>query len=369
MRNFWQFKNLGENSAELYLYGEIVSEEPWFLKDCVSYRNFINDLKALGDCNNITVYINSGGGDVFAANAIYSQLKKHKAVITVEIEGICASAATVVAMAGDTIKAEKNSLIMIHNPSVGLMGYFDEDELEKCKNSVNAVKRSIIEAYLSKIDKTEEELSSLMDNETWYTGSEALDAGIVDEVFENLQSDEFLNCAYNNFVVINNFVCDIGKFKNFPKNKIKTNNFNKLNGEKVLRQPFFNEKTKNEEVTFMTLGEIKNKYPDIYNEIGKEAVEKERERLKAIDEISANISEDLVMEAKYTDCISAQELALTALKGNKILSANSFSDVILDNQESNVKKVDSQNSLSAETSDRKTKISGLVNFLNKGSVK
>ncbi len=358
MRDFWQFKNLGENGAELYLYGEIVAEEPWFLEDCVSYRNFVNDLKSLGDCDNITVYINSDGGNVFAANAIYSQLKKHSAYITVEIEGICASAATIVAMAGDKIKAEKNSLIMIHNPSIGLMGYFDEDKLDKYKNSVKAVKKSIIEAYLSKIDKTEEELSVLMDNETWYTGKEAFDEGFVDEIFESSDSVECLNCAYNEFIVVNNLVCDIGKFKNFPKNKIKNKNLDKSNL-----------KIKNEEVIVMTLREVKDKYPDIYNEIGKEAVKKERERLKAIDEISINIPKDLVMSAKYEDCISAQELAFSALKDNKIISSNIFSDVIADNQKSNVKDVDPMNSLSDEDNDKRTKINGLVNFLNKGGTK
>ena len=119
----------------------------------------------------------------------------------------------------------------------------------------------------------------------------------------------------------------------------------------------------------MTLREVKDKYPDIYNEIGKEAVKKERERLKAIDEISINIPKDLVMSAKYEDCISAQELAFSALKDNKIISSNIFSDVIADNQKSNVKDVDPMNSLSDEDNDKRTKINGLVNFLNKGGTK
>lgn len=357
MRNFWQFKNSAENSAELYLYGEIVSEEPWFAEDCLAYRNFINDLKAIGDCSKITVYINSGGGDVFAANAIYSQLKKHKANICVEIEGICASAATIVAMAGDTVKAEKNSLIMIHNPVVGLMGYFDEEKLEKCMNSVSAVKKSIIEAYLSRIDKTEDELSELMDNETWYTGREALENGIIDEVFENYKSEEYVNYANDKFAVVNNFICDIGKFKNFPKNKIKTEN-------RAVEEPFFN--TKNEVEKDMTVNDIKEKHSDIYDEIAREAVERERERLKAIDEIAANLPKETVEKAKYTDCISAAELAFNALKANEKLGENIFSDIISDNSESGVKNINAEDNFMGEEEKKKTdRIERLVNFINK----
>lgn len=393
MRNFWQFKNLGKGKSELYLYGEIVSESPWFSEDCVSYRDFINDLKDLGECSDIAVYINSGGGDVFAANAIYSQLKKHAADITVEIEGICASAATIIAMAGDTIKAEKNSLIMIHNPSIGLMGYFDECTLDKYKNSVNAVKRSIIEAYLSKIDKTEEELSELMDNETWYTGKEAFENGIIDEVFENQEKDKYLNCAYDKFAVVNNFVCDIGKFKNFPKDKMKFENFNKSSENGALTEPFFNMQNckqslsaihineqdvkkadscptiKNKEEKVMTAEEIKEKYPDIYNSIGEEAMQKERERIKAIDEIADNLPEEMVCKAKYTDRITAESLAFKALKENKNLALNTLADIIEDNKKSGVKDVAAEDCFDEGDLDKKKRINSLVSFMNKGGTK
>ncbi len=364
MRNFWQFKNLADNNAELYLYGEIVSEEPWFTEDCISYRNFVNELKNLGDCKNITVYINSGGGDVFAANAVYSQLKKHPANINVEIEGICASAATVVAMAGDTIRAEKNSLIMIHNPSVALMGYFDADALSRYQNSVNAVKRSIIEAYLSRIDKTEDELSVLMSNETWYTGKEALEEGIIDEVYENSENSNFLNFVNERFAVANNFICDIEHFKNFPKEKIKDN---KKCEEKALKEPFFDTKREKEEVISMTLQEVRDKYPDIYNEIGKEAAEKERERLKAIDEIAVNLPRKMVDKAKYDDCIPAEKLAFNALKADKSIASKTFADIISDNSESNVKDVNSQESLSCGGKEKRIK--RLADFMNKGGRK
>ena len=169
----------------------------------------------------------------------------------------------------------------------------------------------------------------------------------------------------NKFVVINNFVCDIGKFKNFPKNKIKNKNLSELHKNKALNEPFFNTKTKKEEIKTMTEKEIKDSYPNIYDKIEEEAIRKERERIKAIDEISDNLPKDLIMEAKYTSCISASELAFKALKENKILCGYDFSDVIADNAESNVKDVNLLDNNKGE----KEKIANLVNSLNKGGIK
>ncbi len=366
MRNFWEFKNLGDNKAELYLYGEIVSESLWVDEDCVAYKDFIKDLQSFNECDDIRVFINSCGGDVFAANAIYSQLKKHPAKINVEIEGICASAATIVAMAGDNIIAEKNSLIMIHNPTVGLMGYFDEHKLSKCQNSLNAVKRSIISAYLSRIDKTEEELSALMDNETWYTGEEAVNEGIIDGIFEFDKKDEALNYVNDEFAVFNNLSFDIGKFKNFPKEKIRNIKDIKDIKEKAFDEPFFNikkQKCNSEEGKNMTIEEIKEKYPDVYDEIGKEAVLLERERLKAIDEIAESLPKDMVEKAKYVDVVSAQQLAYKAIVLNKQLAKEAVSDRALDNLEANVKDVLSQ---SENIGDEKSiSLQRVVNFMNK----
>ncbi|MCH5195936.1 MAG: Clp protease ClpP, partial [Oscillospiraceae bacterium] len=115
---FWDFKasaqtSSGGNSAEaeLILYGDI-SQTSWW-GDEVTPKQFDSDLAALGDVDEIVVRINSGGGDVFAANAIYTRLKDHKARITVKIDGWAASAATIIAMAGDTIQIPANGVFMI----------------------------------------------------------------------------------------------------------------------------------------------------------------------------------------------------------------------------------------------------------------
>src|SRR5690554_4888276 len=102
-KKFWRFKNAtgDDGVGELYLYGEI-SDTTWW-GDEVTPKQFITDLKSLGDIRTLNVYINSYGGDVFAGHAIHSQLKRHKATINVYIDGVAASAASIIAMAGDTI--------------------------------------------------------------------------------------------------------------------------------------------------------------------------------------------------------------------------------------------------------------------------
>ncbi len=115
-----------EKTAELLLYGEI-SEYSWY-GDEITPAVFNADLKGMGAVDEITVRINSGGGDVFAAVAIYTRLKEHKAKISVKIDGWCASAATIIVMPGDTIEISGGGIFMIHVPAARVLGYYKVDE-------------------------------------------------------------------------------------------------------------------------------------------------------------------------------------------------------------------------------------------------
>ena len=160
-QKFWNFLDNGD-MAELQLFGTIQSEEDWWNEDCVTYRNFIKELNDLGDKKSINVVINSIGGDVFAANAIYSALVMNKATITGTIIGICASAATIVLMACESRRIAKNGILMAHNPSVSLWGSYQAEELLKLAEVTNQVKKSIVTAYMERLDKTEEEIDQLV---------------------------------------------------------------------------------------------------------------------------------------------------------------------------------------------------------------
>lgn len=160
----------------LFLEGTIASES-WF-DDEVTPALFKSELnRRSGD---ITVWINSPGGDCFAAAQIYNMLRDYDGKVTVKIDGIAASAASVIAMAGDTVLVSPVSMIMIHNPATIAMG--DHNEMQKAIEMLEAVKDSIINAYAVKTGLSRNKLASLMENETWMDAKEAVKLKFADGV-------------------------------------------------------------------------------------------------------------------------------------------------------------------------------------------
>jgi ATP-dependent Clp protease protease subunit len=315
MSNFWQFRNLNINEGELLLYGNIRSEKPWWddSDNGIYPKLFASDLKALGNISQLNVRLNSGGGDVFAAIAIYTQLKSHPANVTVIIEGIAASAATIIMMAGDTVKAPAPAQVMIHDPMLGLMGYYNAADLDKMKDVLKTSKDSIINAYVSKTGRNRDELAQLMTKETWLTAEEAKAEGFVDEImFEEVVDATMTNDKQ--FIVVNSILHDLSGFETRPQ----------MGRQPVIKDvavsPAPINKKKDGEETLKTIEELKNAYPDLYNQIvaaaALVATTTERDRLKAIDDISATIAEDLVAKAKYETPVTAENLAFQALKAD-----------------------------------------------------
>lgn len=185
MKKFWNWKSVkvtnGETSEEtvertLYLDGAI-AEESW-LDDDVTPALFKAELENGG--GDVTVWINSPGGDCFAAAQIYNMLKDYKGKVTVKIDGIAASAASVIAMAGDVVQMSPVGMLMIHNPSTVSWG--DHKEMQKAIDKLNECKESIINAYELKTGLPRNRLSKLMDEETWMNSNKALELGFADEI-------------------------------------------------------------------------------------------------------------------------------------------------------------------------------------------
>lgn len=183
MKKFWEFKNLDEKRGELFLYGEI-SDMSWW-GDEITPKQFADDLKALGNVKDIDVYVNSPGGDVFAGFTIYNQLKRHEAKITVHVDGLAASAASIVCMAGDTIIMPENATMMIHEATSRARG--NKKNLRAMADELERIDGQIAGIYAARTGKTQEEMLALMEAETWFTGAEALEKGLCDEVEENKQ--------------------------------------------------------------------------------------------------------------------------------------------------------------------------------------
>ena len=179
-RKFWNWKNQTdeEPSAErvLELYGTI-AEESWF-DDDITPAMFKEELFA--GSGPITIWINSPGGDCIAASQIYTMLMDYKGDVTVKIDGIAASAASVVAMAGTKVLMAPTALMMIHNPAT--MAFGDHVDMEKAIDMLSEVKESTINAYEIKTGLSHTQLSHMMDDTTWMNAKKAIELGFADGI-------------------------------------------------------------------------------------------------------------------------------------------------------------------------------------------
>ena len=179
MKKLWKWKNQTQNSPTervLTLNGTI-AEESWF-DDDITPQLFKDELNS--GTGNITVWINSPGGDCVAAAQIYNMLMDYKGNVTVKIDGIAASAASVIAMAGTEVLMSPVSMLMIHNAMRVAMG--DAAEMEKAIDMLASVKESIINAYEIKTGMSRAKISHLMDDETWMDANKAVELGFADDV-------------------------------------------------------------------------------------------------------------------------------------------------------------------------------------------
>jgi len=257
MPKFWTFNVKAEaNSAELLLYGPI-SKESWW-EDDVSPKQFSDDLKALGNITELTVRINSPGGDLFAAQAIYSLIKSHAANVTVHIDGLAASAASVVAMAGNTVVMPRNAMMMIHNPMMYTGG--NANDLRKSADMLDQARETMLAAYLSKAGTDREKIIELLDAETWLTADEALEYGLIDQIDEVLQIAASLD---GKNLVVNGQTFDISGFKTLPNIKSRAEPPAKPPEENV-----DNEKTKQKGVlNLKNIDELRTAYPEMVAQI------------------------------------------------------------------------------------------------------
>ena len=181
VKKFWNWTNQAPTETEpeqriLTLNGTI-AEESWF-DDDITPQLFREELNA--GSGDITVWINSPGGDCVAAAQIYNMLMDYRGSVTVKIDGIAASAASVIAMAGTRVLVSPVSMLMIHNPATMAMG--DAAEMQKAIAMLDEVKESIINAYEIKTGMSRAKLSHLMDAETWMDAHTAVDLGFADEI-------------------------------------------------------------------------------------------------------------------------------------------------------------------------------------------
>lgn len=175
-RTWYEIKNAASDTAEIYIYDDI--GQSWFT-DGVTAKGFINDLNGI-TAPNISLHLNSPGGSVFDGVAIFNALVRHPASVTTHIDGLAASIASIIALAGEKVVMAKNALFMIHNPWGGVQG--DAEEMRKMADTLDKIRDTLVNTYQDRTGMSREDLVAALDAETWYTADEALAAGFVDEI-------------------------------------------------------------------------------------------------------------------------------------------------------------------------------------------
>ena len=176
LQNMMQFKRETDSAVELYIYGDIVSESicKWYDEDTYPFE--VRDMIEAADGRDINVHINSGGGSVFAGVAIYNMLKNYGGRVTTYVDGLAASIASVIAMAGDRIIMRTGSMLMVHKPLFVMLGAYNADDLKEYADTLDEIQRSIMQVYFEKMrpESSLDEINNLVNAETWMTSEEAI---------------------------------------------------------------------------------------------------------------------------------------------------------------------------------------------------
>lgn len=296
--NFFEIKNLSENTAEIRIYGTI-TKWAWEEYGEVSSANFAKELQKLKNVSHINLRVNSPGGDVFEASAIYNLLKDYAKVnnvkITGYIDGLAASAASFLVLCASKVVMGTGALYMIHNPLSSAYG--NVEKLKKQIELLDTVKEAILDIYCTKSKLSREEISEKMNSEKWYRATEALEAGFVDEIVENDNSLENIKNISDD-LHIENFI-----HQDLLKEKLKEiENMKNIGGITMPK----------------SVKELLSEYPDLMNDYRNQiinetkeneaerienAVLEERKRIEALEKIPVinEKQKEIVNKAKYEE--------------------------------------------------------------------
>lgn len=372
MEEFWKFKNNADGAAELLLYGEI-SDVSWY-GDEVTPKKFADDLAACGG-KNLTVRVNSPGGDVFAAQAIYNQLKAYTGKVTVKIDGMCASAATVIACAGETVIMPSNTIYMIHNPKSAMLGYYDAVQLGKVSDRLTTVKQTIVNVYMGRVGNalSEVQVKHKMDSEEWMTADKAKEYGFVDEIADEIPIE---NRWEDNLLIVNSVSCKLDRFENVADLRAI------LPEEKKKRSDTIMGMTATEALAAiknLLTGENKGGQPQEAQDVRTAAVTQERARMAALDALkNGNPAVDgIVTAAKalgataesvkpYIDAATNAPAAGTDTKNEEKMLA-SIRAILQDSKASNADGVlpTPQPSHGGEAAEKEKSINDIANYANR----
>jgi ATP-dependent protease ClpP protease subunit len=372
INKFWNIVSVGADEAEITMYGDVCESQPidWWTGEPVpgffiTPEGFLEDLAVVKNKSKITIKLNSCGGDLYTGIAIHNELKGLQGHKTVIVEGIAASAASVIMCAGDEVQVYPGSLIMIHGVAGVLFDYVTIADLKLAIKGFEAAEKAIAEIYSEKTGDESGHLRAMMTRESWFVGQEAVEAGFADTLLKGSSPDMSLS-ADKKILLVAGVRHDVSGFKNMPGNIPVYNINNRKRGMEMFRK---RKKVKNAieediqeleqdiqdvEQTVEDLEEtvtgLESEIEDLKEEIEslkedlaqaveakKTAVKAERKRIQDIEEIAAGIgNEELVFNAKYGDkACTAKDLSFIAVQQQAKLGAAYLNNAKLDFDASN----------------------------------
>ena len=330
-----------KNELNIQIYGQIGGFS-WF-DEPVSADQVYKELENFGnDIDTINLYINSPGGSVTEGCAIYSALKRHKAVKNVYIDGQCSSIASVIAMAGDKIAMSPVATMMIHNPITALAG--DAIELRKTAAILDIMKETIINAYVTKSHLSREEISVLMDTTTYFSVDQAIEKGFATEkIIFDIKNSEFSN---------------LENFKIRPKQVTNSGNTEKKGGESMAKN----------------VQELEAQNKELVEDIRKEAIAQERKRINDLDalneqtqgkckEIIDAAKESGKSKADIVEDVLAKFIENKGTEGKEVSEAKNPADILNTRREES-KQIEIDNRTPGQTDNTKDLIADIVNIAN-----
>ena len=315
------------SSAEITMYGQIVENRPrdfWTDTELpgnyIVKSEFLEDLKAVENVRKLTIRLDSLGGDAYASLLIYNRLRELKAKKIIQVDGVAMSGGSIIMCAGDTVKVNPGSLIMVHKSMALLWGFYNTNDLDKVRGSNDAVDKALAKAYSKKAGITEDEALEMMAQETYMTGDEAVGKGFADELVKNEDAPSIAASADHNTLFVNGRTLAAMGYslpESIPVAAPQAE-------EVTTTQQAAPEAGKGGDTTMASnLEELRNENPQLAETLmaqaksevanqAAEAAEAERRRLQEIDSIASVYDGDLVNDAKYGAPCTAQEMAFRA---------------------------------------------------------
>ena len=336
---------LGDDSAEINMYGDVVAIVPtdWRtnerLPGYIGLDEFLEDLEDIQDKPNITVHINSGGGDLYAGLAIYNRLKAVKGTVTTINDGLAASAACLIFQAGNVRKMNAGSNLMAHGVAGFLFGYYNVDDLKELVTEFKAHNRAIVNVYAEAMGVSYDQAKGFIDGETWLTGQEAVDKGLADEVISDEGDGEGEGEEGLFDRIVKRFQAAYGLPVPSPQPQ---NSVSPAASAPVEDKNQTSERSTDMEIK--NLDELRAAFPDLLaqaetaaREEGRTAgISDERARIQGIEAIQNAVADkNLLNAAKFGEKpLTAEQLALQAMQAQASIGANMLNNLEADGEDS-----------------------------------